>query len=553
MPADTFSNFAASTLSAAITTTPAPGTTETWNITSTASFAQGTGQSRYLVPANADGSGAVELVIGTTPPATGTTLVVSRGAEGTTPITHASGAPITEVVTRGSMQAMEQTVNKGVAGGYAPLDGGGHVPLVNLPPARPVKYIVAASNALAPWKSQADFVCTGTNDDAVIQTAINDAYTNGARGGSVELSDGVFSTSATITLRDWVKLNGQGPNQTWIQAASDFGSGHSIIQVGTNEGAPATLSDIGFRGPNFTRTLGVSPCNMDGILTYPKAFLQNVITQYFHSGIATVGDHERFINIYASNNYYGVDWPMGLVTGQNQQFLTCDFTGNVYSALHCTHPNFISGCVFVGTHLGFGPYGIVRDDSGGTATGPAIIGCMFLSLAFEAIGNAAFYDKTAASQPFMRDSEIFGIGFSWSPTYKYGSEDANYAVKTAGAFGGDFPGVLYRPGYDPFTAGAIGTFNQAIAQAQLLSPLTPNAATALGGGATSTPTSYGGFHYVGAGAPPAGLSAGYGDLYFQSDVPAIWYNTNTGWHFFLGGLGIGPATSIDAGQHPVQR
>lgn len=135
MPKETISNYGASTLAGAITTTPAPGTTETWNIVSTASFAQTTGQSRFVVTANADGTGAVEIVLGTTPPATGSTMVVTRGAESTTPIAHQSGSPITEVITAGSFATLEQTINKGVASGYAPLDSNALVPAVNLPAA----------------------------------------------------------------------------------------------------------------------------------------------------------------------------------------------------------------------------------------------------------------------------------------------------------------------------------------------------------------------------------------------------------------------------------
>jgi hypothetical protein len=94
--------------------------------------------------------------------------------------------------------------------------------------------VVAASNSRT--KKGADFVCTGTNDQAVIQQAIN--LVNAAPGkGVVRLMDGTFNLGATISIP-----NGSG--------LSLIGSGSgTVLKVanGTNIWA------MTFAGPNDTR------------------------------------------------------------------------------------------------------------------------------------------------------------------------------------------------------------------------------------------------------------------------------------------------------------
>ena len=86
---------AMATLAAAITTTPAAGTVETITTSGPASAAlQATGQFRVLAEA--------EILLVTGGAAT-TTWTVKRGAESSTPATHASGTPLNHVVTAGAL------------------------------------------------------------------------------------------------------------------------------------------------------------------------------------------------------------------------------------------------------------------------------------------------------------------------------------------------------------------------------------------------------------------------------------------------------------------
>ena len=78
-------------------------------------------------------------------------------------------------------------------------------PYVTAPTGRGVTEVVAASNATTPEKAQADFVCTGTNDQVIIAEAQTLAGTN---GGKVCLSSGTFNlTSLTISN---VTIEGEG-------------------------------------------------------------------------------------------------------------------------------------------------------------------------------------------------------------------------------------------------------------------------------------------------------------------------------------------------------
>lgn len=71
--------------------------------------------------------------------------------------------------------------------------------------------LVAASNATNNVKAKADYVCVGTNDQQMIQNAVDAAFAEG--GGIVMLSSGSFNLSAPITLHPTVTLQGTHADQ----------------------------------------------------------------------------------------------------------------------------------------------------------------------------------------------------------------------------------------------------------------------------------------------------------------------------------------------------
>lgn len=76
-----------------------------------------------------------------------------------------------------------------------------------IPTGRGATYVVAASDAPAQVKAQADYICDGTNDQVEIQAAIDACP---ATGGVVELSTGTFSVVPSINIDSGITVIGQG-------------------------------------------------------------------------------------------------------------------------------------------------------------------------------------------------------------------------------------------------------------------------------------------------------------------------------------------------------
>jgi hypothetical protein len=74
--------------------------------------------------------------------------------------------------------------------------------------------VVAASDAPSYVKDRADWVCDGTSDQAEIQDAL-DTY------GSVQLSEGTFNVSGTISMTATHRLRGAGVDQTTIAGTAN--------------------------------------------------------------------------------------------------------------------------------------------------------------------------------------------------------------------------------------------------------------------------------------------------------------------------------------------
>jgi hypothetical protein len=92
-------NRASTTVSSGGTGAASPGATETWTVASSAQFgAAATGVSQFHV---ADQAAPTEIIAVTN--VSGTTWTVTRGAEGTTPVTHSAGFTVYQVVSAGAL------------------------------------------------------------------------------------------------------------------------------------------------------------------------------------------------------------------------------------------------------------------------------------------------------------------------------------------------------------------------------------------------------------------------------------------------------------------
>jgi hypothetical protein len=126
---EVFENSPAGTVTSGGTDAPAGGTVETWTVTVTAAFAEANASATpptwfhgadpaapsevFLVTANPGGTG------------TGQSWTVTRGAEGTTPVTHATGFSITQVTSAGFLGSLLNVPWNYIGTGSNPAFGSG--------------------------------------------------------------------------------------------------------------------------------------------------------------------------------------------------------------------------------------------------------------------------------------------------------------------------------------------------------------------------------------------------------------------------------------------
>lgn len=107
---------------------------------------------------------------------------------------------------------------------------------------RTATFKVAASNSSDEEKALADYVCTGQNDEREINCALLTA----ARGGTVELSKGVYYIGQPIVLSaGGLVLRGQGQHGTLIKANS-VPQNEAAIKLTAND---CVLKGLGISGP----------------------------------------------------------------------------------------------------------------------------------------------------------------------------------------------------------------------------------------------------------------------------------------------------------------
>jgi hypothetical protein len=169
---------------------------------------------------------------------TGTTFTgCVRGREGTTDATRASGLTVEQRVTAGHHETLAgaiialETVAD-VTGGYVRRRTGSAATIT-----------IAANDASARAKAQADYLCDGTADEVQINAAIAALP---ARGGKVLLSEGMFSLSTPVVInRDHVILEGMGAG---TPAGSSFSSGGDAGDPSVSGGPTVLQLASGFTG-----------------------------------------------------------------------------------------------------------------------------------------------------------------------------------------------------------------------------------------------------------------------------------------------------------------
>lgn len=310
---------------------------------------------------------------------------------------------------------------QGAANGVAGLNGSSKLSLTNFPTQTVTpdgtnlrggpELVVAASNSRS--TRGADYICTGTNDDAVIQSAIN--AVNAATGkGTVRLLDGTFNLSATLSIPNGIGL-------------SIVGSGWGTVLKVANA---TNIYAMTFAGPNDTRAY-FGHFKIDGNCLNQTTAGGGI---YAPGAVWCVFDHINFTSCWDIGLYLGPQ-PVSNAFGHNNVVSHCLFDQSTGSTgqgqgiyFTSNDENFVENCDFeylggsgagtataildkAGTQQiincnfvngGHNAYGIRCQDS---AANTKIVGCNF-------DGNAGDCIFIATSNTLIHSNTFFEIGIA---------------------------------------------------------------------------------------------------------------------------------------------
>jgi hypothetical protein len=292
--------------------------------------------------------------------------------------------------------------------------------LIDTIPARYFGYLVAASDAPADVKNQADYVCDGVADNVEIQAAI-DAL---ASGGSVVLSPGTFTLAATVTLGANVRMVGQGRSTTIYSAATAtmlamaLGSGvenlvvsipnglldHAIkaedIQDDANNYHGWFLKDLLIRGGNSANYYALHIADTFNFL------LQNLIF--------VVGSNGVFIQNVADNYNYGNALVnlMEIRVGASRTGLKIQGTAtHNFNLMQFNYVSVVSGSSVgnVGIDIDNGNFiTFINADLEGVATAIDLATCQFITFINPYVSNAVNIANNAFNTTFV-GGRLYGV------------------------------------------------------------------------------------------------------------------------------------------------
>lgn len=152
---------------------------------------------------------------------------------------------------------------------------------------------VAASNASDGSRDAADFICSGAADEATINTAIDSLP---ASGGSVELSEGLFTLNGPILFDSNVTLRGQG-NATTVKLADNA---RSILAKNKNGSTTNGTDNVGLFDIHFDGNKEVQGYIEDIAIVTAVASTKKFAIAGNRTGNIVAG---RTLNIYGGDNH----------------------------------------------------------------------------------------------------------------------------------------------------------------------------------------------------------------------------------------------------------
>lgn len=320
--------------------------------------------------------------------------------------------------------------------GYSPSNSGSALASVISKPYATI--VVASASSIAEGAENADFVCTGTNDEITLSAAFNAAgYT-----GKVVLLDGSFNLSGAIDANtDIAALEGQG----FTFVGTDPSTG-TVIQIGSDIEASdypligaGSISNIGFNGGGYdlytpgylVRASYISDCAFTNFnWTQPNAVAinaQSIVSCHFSDinassefypflwGNLVSCDFDQCNNVVWLGDYSVVGCNFGrcgtVIRAFNydnnriigNKFYDCDLPIDLYSSGNAV----ITGNTFVTFDTSSLPIIAIKDAGTGSAiTDNKFIGCGIESRARGLIsGNKFELDYTDRAVTFYANSD----------------------------------------------------------------------------------------------------------------------------------------------------
>lgn len=266
MALELFANLASTTVTTGGSDAPAPGTTQSWTVASSASFpAAVTGTSQFHIQED-DSTRQSEIILVTN--VSGTTWSVTRGAEGTTPVAHPASFTVVQTITASVMTNVVQ------------LDGAQSVAGIKTFTANPVVQASSGPSKLSITDGTRTSVfgtATATNDlasgsavgDAVLTSTSGRIYTSGNFGalGAVNSASTVSGTAHTATGLTGATSQSRlaGGTTSGAPASGTFSAGDAVIArdgniwVCTTGGSPGTWVEVGTAIPAFGAWTSYTP------------------------------------------------------------------------------------------------------------------------------------------------------------------------------------------------------------------------------------------------------------------------------------------------------
>ena len=147
---------------------------------------------------------------------------------------------------------------------------------------------ISASNSRESSTKNADYVCTGTNDDIIIQKALSDLNTLGI-GGKIIFLEGTYVVNNTIYVYPNMIIEGQGSN-TIFKVANSVGTAINVFTNSTTSDNNITIKNILIDGNSSNNSGG----NITGIylkqgldFTIENVIVKNAIINGIHSTNST--------------------------------------------------------------------------------------------------------------------------------------------------------------------------------------------------------------------------------------------------------------------------